>query len=227
MNHLTLFSILWSLAICVGSAQEVATPKEESSPAIPAGFGGKAEPATDTASSAIAAKIAELRTDYETANKQARDLDESFRQTPDAAKKAKLRTAVQRAFTLRQSLLRAELLEMQTRLLQTQQSLDMRERIADQIVDRRVDNLLNPQLKWEQGLSGERKIKSELKPQKPAESSIAEDSLAITELEGDWHLVSITDKAGDPMEVRPVNLSFRNAGFSCKIPKRGARFATK
>ncbi|MEJ7592958.1 MAG: hypothetical protein WKF77_15530 [Planctomycetaceae bacterium] len=55
---------------------------------------------------------------------------------------------MQLAFTLRQSLLRAELLEMQTRLLQTQQSLDMRERIADQIVDRRVEDLLNPQTDW-------------------------------------------------------------------------------
>ncbi|MEJ7592957.1 MAG: hypothetical protein WKF77_15525 [Planctomycetaceae bacterium] len=85
MNHLTLLSILWSLAICVCSAQEAATPKEESSPASPAGFAGEAEPATDTASSAIAAKIAELRTDYETANKQAHDLAESLRQSPDAA----------------------------------------------------------------------------------------------------------------------------------------------
>ena len=137
MHLLTLFGILWSLAISVGSAQEAATPTEESSPA------------TDTATNPIALKIVQLRIDYETANKQAHDLAESLRQTPDAAKKAELRTAVQRAFTLRQSLLRAELLEMQTRLLQTQQSLDMRERIADQIVDRRVEDFLNPQLRWE------------------------------------------------------------------------------
>jgi len=94
-------------------------------------------------------QVAELRTDYETANRQAHDLAEFLRETPDAAKKAELRTAVQRAFTLRQSLLRTELLEMKARLEKTQQSLDMRDRIADQIVDRRVEDLLNPESNWE------------------------------------------------------------------------------
>ncbi len=93
--------------------------------------------------------VPQLRTEYEAANKQARDLAASLRQTPDAAKKSELRTAVQRAFTLRQSLLRAELQEMRARLEKTQESLDMRDRMADQIVDRRVEDLLNPQLKWE------------------------------------------------------------------------------
>ena len=93
--------------------------------------------------------VPQLQTDYKAANQQAHDLAESLRQTPDAAKKAELRTAVQRAFTLRQSLLRAELQEMQARLEKTQQSLDMRDRSADQIVDRRVEDLLNPQLKWD------------------------------------------------------------------------------
>jgi hypothetical protein len=62
--------------------------------------------------------------------------------------KSELRTAVQRAFTLRQRLLRAELQEMQARLEETQKSLDMRDRMADQILDRRVEDLLNPELWW-------------------------------------------------------------------------------
>ena len=152
-------------------------------------------------------QVAELRTDYETANRQARDLAESLRQTPDAAKKAELRTAVQRTFTLRQSLLRAELLEMQTRLLQTQHSLDMRERIADQIVDRRVKDLLNPQLEWEQTLSGELENQSELKPPVQPGSSKAVDSSVVTELEGEWHRVAYIDKW--QTERRPMNMTIR------------------
>lgn len=120
--------------------------------------------------------MTQLRTDSEAANKQAHDLAESLRQTPDPAKKSELLTAVQRAFTLQQSLLRAELQEMQTRLEKTQQSLDMRESIADQIVNRRVEDLLNPQLEWEQGLDGARKTQSELKSPGQAESSVADDS---------------------------------------------------
>jgi len=163
--------------------------------------------AVQDASKTLEQQGAELRTDYETANRQARDLAESLRQTPDAAKKAELRTAVQRTFTLRQSLLRAELLEMQTRLLQTQQSLDMRERIADQIVDRRVEDLLNPHLEWEQTLSRELKTQSELKAPVQPESSVAVDSSVVTELEGEWHRVAYIDKW--QTERRPMNMTIR------------------
>jgi len=157
-------------------------------------------------------QVAQLQTDYKTANKQAHDITESLRQAPDAAKKAELRTAVQRAFTLRQSLLRAELQEMQARLEKTQQSLDTRERIADQIVDRRVEDLLNPKLKWDDDkdsidTTGPMTSTTDAL-QKPATTA------PVTELEGDWHLVSITDKAGDPVEVRPINLSFRNDRYT-------------
>jgi hypothetical protein len=132
--------------------------------------------------------VPQLRTDYEAANKQARDLAASLRQTPDAAKKPELRTAVQRAFTLRQSLLRAELQEMRARMEKTQQSLDMRDRMADQIVDRRIEDLLNPQLKWddEDLLKTKSTITSTLTaPMKPKTTAPT-----IAELEGDWHRMS-------------------------------------
>lgn len=132
--------------------------------------------------------VPQLRTDYEAANKQAHGLAESLRQTPDAAKKAELRTVVQRAFTLRQRLLRAELQEMQARLEKTQQSLDMRDRSADQIVDRRVEDLLNPQLKWdsEDPIETTSTISSTVTaPTKPKTTA-----QTIEELEGDWHRMS-------------------------------------
>ncbi len=94
-------------------------------------------------------QIAQLRKDYEAADQQAHQLAAQLKQSPDAAKQAELRKAVQLAFATRQSLLRAELMEMQTRLLQTQRSIEMRERISDQIIQRRVEDLLNPQLEWE------------------------------------------------------------------------------
>ncbi len=94
-------------------------------------------------------QLIQLRKDYEAADAQAHQLAGQLKQSPDEAKKAELSIAVQRAFTARQSLLRAELLEMQTRLLQTQRSIDLRERISDQIIQRRVEDLLHPQLEWE------------------------------------------------------------------------------
>jgi hypothetical protein len=154
----------------------VSDSSERTNPAMDSGFIPKSR------------QTADLRTQYEAANKQAHDLAESLRQTPDTAKKAELRTAVQRAFTLRQSLLRAELQEMQARLEKTQQSLDMRDRMADQIVDRRIEDLLNPQLKWddEDLLKTKSTITSTLTaPMKPKTTAPT-----IAELEGDWHRMS-------------------------------------
>jgi len=99
-------------------------------------------------------QIAQLRKEYEAADSEARQLARQLQTTPDGAQKneaqkADLRRAVQRAFTVRQSLLRAELLEMHNKLLKTQRSIDLRERISDQIIQRRVEDLLNPQLEWE------------------------------------------------------------------------------
>jgi hypothetical protein len=161
----------------------------------------------EDASKQIEQQVAQLIMAYETANKLAHELAMPLRKTPDTGKKPELRTAVQRAFTLRQSLLRAELREMQARLEKTQRSLDMRERIADQIVDRRVEDLLNPQLKWEEELSGELKTQAGLDAQLQQESSLDDKSDVVTELEGDWHLVAYIDKW--QTERRPINLTIR------------------
>ncbi len=177
-------------------------------------------------SDANARKIAQLRTDYKAANQQAHDLAESLRQTPDAAKKSELRTAVQRAFTARQSLLRAELLQMQARLEKTQQSLDMRDRIAEQIVDRRVENLLNPELEWDNKVSSETTGQTAGSATSTANASPKLDTTApITELEGDWHLVSGTDSLGKAVEVSPYNMSFKND--VCTIAFQGDQFVRR
>lgn len=150
-------------------------------------------------SNANARKIAQLRTDYEAANKQAHDLAESLRQTPDAAKKSELRAAVKRAFTLRQSLLRAELQEMQARLEKTQQSLDMRDRMADQIVDRRVEDLLNPDLDWND---------SEL-PKKPTSESVAAAAATTSTKDSQSDVGMGSRFAAEPGEPSPEDSAAR------------------
>lgn len=86
---------------------------------------------------------AELRRQFEQADLQTRALAAQLAKDPDPGKRDEFRKSVQRTFLARQSLLRAELTEMQARLLRTQRSIDSRERIADQIIDRRVEELLN------------------------------------------------------------------------------------
>jgi uncharacterized protein (TIGR03067 family) len=61
----------------------------------------------------------------------------------------KLRKAVASAFAARQEILRAELRDLQQRTQNLQQAIDARDRIADQIIDRRVEDLLNPEWGWE------------------------------------------------------------------------------
>lgn len=92
--------------------------------------------------------IAQSRSDYTADDAKAHRLAEQLRQPGSTASRDELRLMVARAFADRQNLLRAELLEMQTKLAQTQQSLDLRDRISDQIIQRRVEDLLNPQLEW-------------------------------------------------------------------------------
>ncbi len=60
-----------------------------------------------------------------------------------------MRDTVRQAFESRQNLQRAELAEFARRLKCIQQSIEMREQVSQQIIDRRVQELLNPNLEWE------------------------------------------------------------------------------
>ncbi|MFT5328494.1 MAG: hypothetical protein ACI8P0_006407, partial [Planctomycetaceae bacterium] len=100
-----------------------------------------------------------------TVRSQIADLDRKIKETADslrstnatsnqkadykAQRKAELRNVVRKTFLARQELQRAELAEFAARLDRIQQSIEMRDRIADEIIDRRVDELLDPNLKWE------------------------------------------------------------------------------
>lgn len=67
----------------------------------------------------------------------------------DGKRKAELRKVVRKTFLARQELQRAELAEFAARLKRIQQSIEMRDRIADKIIDRRVEELLDPNLTWD------------------------------------------------------------------------------
>ncbi|MEQ9588050.1 MAG: secretin N-terminal domain-containing protein [Parvibaculaceae bacterium] len=60
-----------------------------------------------------------------------------------------LRVLVRNAFEARQELQRAELAEFAQRLQGIQRSIEMRDRISQQIIERRVEELLDPNLKWD------------------------------------------------------------------------------
>ena len=82
----------------------------------------------------------DLRSTKSTSNQKTED---------NVKRKAELREVVRKTFVARQVLQRAELAEFAARLERIQQSIEMRDRIADQIIDRRVEELLEPSLKGE------------------------------------------------------------------------------
>ncbi len=73
---------------------------------------------------------------------------------PDAVKqRAELRALVQKTFAQRQEIQRAELAEFTRRLERMQRSIETREKIADKVIDRRVEVLLNPDIDWGDSIS--------------------------------------------------------------------------
>jgi hypothetical protein len=133
--------------------------------------------------------IAQLRKDYDAAEAEAQRLAEQLRQPGSTASKDELRKTVERAFTLRQSLLRAELSDMLDRLAKTQHSIDLRDRITDQIVTCRVEELLNPQLEWDESKSGRQPVAPSASSK---ESTPTQPQEWTTKLQGHWQLMQHT-----------------------------------
>lgn len=95
----------------------------------------------------------ELRKRSQALEQQSRELAEQLKgpfpnQREAESKKELLRSTVQQAFAARQALLRAENAELAKRLHALQQSIEIRDRVSQQIIDRRIDDLLNPHKQW-------------------------------------------------------------------------------
>jgi len=65
-----------------------------------------------------------------------------------------LRAAVVAAFDARQNLQRAELAALEQKLISMRRTISAREKIKPQIVDRRIEELLNPALDWDTSAKG-------------------------------------------------------------------------
>jgi hypothetical protein len=105
-----------------------------------------------------AASIADFTKKYEAQEQEAAKLASEIRGAPDDLShkatrtqlQAKLRQAVKESFAARQQLHRAEADELTARVQSIKANLERRDKIADQIVEQRVNDLLNPDLQWEQ-----------------------------------------------------------------------------
>lgn len=93
--------------------------------------------AQDEAAAAIAREIRDLRSAPEAHKLRIEELTQ------------KLRRAVADAFGARQQLQQAEAAQLQERIASIRKDLQTRQKLSDQIIDRRVQDLLNPDLQWD------------------------------------------------------------------------------
>ena len=115
--------------------------------------------------------------------------------SPTKKLRTELREAVQKSFEAHQRLHRAEVVEFAERLNRIQKSLESRDQLADQIVDRRVEDLLNPDLRWEHTETFERSAAPSLAPRPHSRNEVREQPAPVsgrielknpTELKIEW-----------------------------------------
>lgn len=108
--------------------------------------------ATSPAALSRGTTVNELQRQYRNQEERAADLARRIRQAaPDEARglRDQLQDAVGQAFRLRQQIHRAELSALEQQMRRVSQTLEVRERLQDPIVERRVQDLLNPESRWE------------------------------------------------------------------------------
>ena len=92
-----------------------------------------------------------LKQRYNVLEQKTHQLADKLKQSksPGEPERTELQTAVRKSFEARQALQRAELADLAQRMQSMQQSIDMRDKLADKVIARRVEDLLNPNLKWD------------------------------------------------------------------------------
>lgn len=105
----------------------------------------------------IGTNVEDLREQYHLHNNRSRELAARLKQplaSPIEGDKLQqdLRREIMAAFEARQKLQQAEVAELAKRLQSLQSTLQLRERLTDQIIDRRILELLNPALDWNDDL---------------------------------------------------------------------------
>ncbi len=101
---------------------------------------------------------AALHEKYLQLEREAAELAKQYRDLPGkgtrartgaAAVKTQLAETVKQVFDARQKLQRAELAALRQRLARIEQQIASRERIKEEIIDRRIEDLLNPEYRWD------------------------------------------------------------------------------
>ncbi len=153
---------------------------------------------------------------YDELEQQAHQLAERLRESklPSEIERSELQAAVRKSFDARQALQRAELADLVRRMQGMQQSIDMRDKLSDKIIERRVEDLLNPSLKWEAPVNAYNRSKTISK-------SSSENSVqAIKQrVQGSWIVESLAAEAKDGLVDQKSPLVLNISGDTLSIPE--------
>lgn len=101
--------------------------------------------------------VESLKQRYGELEQQAHQLADKLKRSTSLSEtqRTELQLAVRKSFEARQALQRSELTDLARRMKGMQQSIDMRDKLAEKVIQRRVEDLLNPNLNWDHADLGE------------------------------------------------------------------------
>ena len=141
-----------------------------------------------------------LRSRYNELEQQAHQLAGKIKQSKSLSEseRSELKAAVRKSFEARQALQRAELADLAQRMKNMQQSIDMRDKLAEKVIERRIEELLNPNLKWDTTNTSE---------QMPANGGIVKNESKVAPLQSDSkpQPSGRNNRSSLPSTVLPVN----------------------
>ncbi len=131
-----------------------------------------------------------LRTRYTELEQQTHELAHKLKQSRSTSgtERKELEAAVRKSFEARQALQRAELADLAQRMESMQQSIDMRDKLADKVIERRVEDLLNPNLKWDVTRTSTESTRSIAKEDLISPSKITSSQEMQAALQGTWNV---------------------------------------
>jgi Bacterial type II/III secretion system short domain len=165
---------------------------------------------------AIAASVAERAGQYQAKERQAAEVARQLRgaQSGGSSDKAKLdklsgdlRRAVTEAFAARQQLHQAEIAQLRQRIAGLEQTLKTRDQLSEQIIERRVKDLLQPNLQWDSAAQSgapretSTSTSSKATPSSPARPKVASSRGFGPEAEEIWKALGLEVRPLTPEEV--------------------------
>jgi len=143
----------------------------------------------------------------------------------EAELRQKLTAAVRDAFAARQALLVSELDALHSKIADSQRSLELRNKIADEIIARRVEDLLRPELNWNESPTAPPAVSTSPGASQPAPSGFAAPGTLTPAVERVAELPARGTGSGgeqiEPARPRPPSSGVRKPSAVGRGPSNG------